>query len=39
MAPTPTPGWSQRLTLLSWLHDLLGYADTKHLLDDIRPAQ
>ena len=28
----------QRLTLLSWLHDLLGYADTKHLLDDIRPA-
>ena len=29
----------QRLTLLSWLHDLLGYADTKHLLDDIRPAR
>ena len=27
----------QRLTLLSWLHDLLGYADTKQLLDDIRP--
>ena len=29
----------QRLTLLSWLHDLLGYTDTKHLLDDIRPAR
>ena len=28
----------QRLTLLSWLHDLLGCADTKHLLDEIRPA-
>ena len=28
----------QRLTLLSWLHDLLGCADTKQLLDDIRPA-
>jgi len=29
----------QRLTLLSWLHDLLGYRDTKQLLDDIRPAK
>ena len=29
----------QRLTLLSWLHDLLGYTDTKQLLDDIRPAK
>ena len=29
----------QRLTLLSWLHELLGYADTKKLLDDIRPAK
>ena len=28
----------QRLTLLSWLHDLLGYADTKGLLDDIGQA-
>ena len=28
-----------RLTLLSWLHALLGYADTKGLLDDIRPAR
>ena len=28
-----------RLTLLSWLHDLLGYGDTKQLLDDIRPAR
>ncbi len=28
----------QRLTLLSWLHDLLGYVDTKKLLDDIKPA-
>ena len=28
----------QRLTLLSWLHDLLGCADTKYLLDEIRPA-
>ena len=26
----------QRLTLLSWLHDLLGYTDTKQLLDDIQ---
>ena len=29
----------QRLSLLSWLHDLLGYSHTKQLLDDIRPAQ
>ena len=29
----------QRLTLLSWLHNLLGYADTKQLLDDIRLAR
>ena len=28
-----------RLTLLSWLHDLLGYENTKRLLDDVRPAQ
>ena len=24
---------------MSWLHDLLGYADSKQLLDDIRPAR
>ncbi len=29
----------QRLTLLSWLNDLLGYSDTKQLLDDIRPSK
>ena len=29
----------QRLTLLSWLHDLLGYSGTKQLLDDMRPAR
>ena len=29
----------RRLVLLSWLHDLLGYTDTKGLLDDIRPAK
>ena len=29
----------QRLTLLSWLHGLLGYADTKQLLADTRPAK
>lgn len=29
----------QRLTLLSWLHNLLGYTDTTQLLDDIRPAK
>ena len=28
-----------RLTLLSWLHDRLGYESTKGLLDDIRPAK
>ena len=27
----------QRLTLLSWLHDLLGYADTKQLLESVKP--
>ena len=42
--PRPNTGHSyarleQRLTLLSWLHDLLGYADTKKLLDDTRPAE
>ena len=29
----------RRLSLLSWLHSLLGYADTKQLLDDTRPAK
>ena len=29
----------RRLTLLSWLHGQLGYADTKRLLDDIVPAK
>ena len=29
----------RRLTLLSWLRDLLGYVDTKALLDDIRPVR
>ena len=33
------PQLEQRLTLLSWLHSLLGYADTKQLLDDTRPAK
>ncbi len=28
-----------RLTLLSWLHDLLGYENTKRLLDHIRPVK
>ena len=28
-----------RLTLLSWLHDRLGYENTKRLLDHIRPAK
>ena len=27
----------ERLTLLSWLHEMLGYANTNELLDDIRP--
>ena len=39
---TLLPSYSQleqRLTLLSWLHSLLGYADTKQLLDDTRPAK
>ena len=40
--PNTAPSYSQleqRLTLLSWLHNLLGYADTKQLLDDTRPAK
>ena len=43
--PKPRPnaanvhsGLQQRLTLLAWLHDRLGYTDTKQLLDDIRLA-
>ncbi len=40
--PNTAPSYSQleqRLTLLSWLHNLLGYADTKQLLDDTRPGK
>ena len=29
------PSLEQQLSLLSWLHNLLGYRDTKQLLDDI----
>ena len=33
------PSLEQQLTLLSWLHNLLGYRDTKQLLDDIGRAR
>ena len=38
-APHSYARLERRMTLLSWLHDLLGYTDTDHLLNDIRPAK
>ncbi len=37
--PENYAGLGERLVLLDWLHDLLGYQNTRRLLEDIEQAQ